>query len=65
MRTLSLLMVAAAAFVAPPTLAQNPPQGTPTRIRGTVRRIRRAQSAVKTRRADRGGALADNFSVPP
>ena len=46
MRTLPLLMVAAAAFVALPTLAQNPPQGTPTRIRGTVEKLDEHNLAV-------------------
>jgi hypothetical protein len=64
MRTLSLLMVAAAAFVALPTLAQSPPQGTPTRIRGTVEKFDEHNLAVKTRDGQTATiALADNFSV--
>jgi hypothetical protein len=64
MRTLSLLVVTAAAFVALPVLAQNPPQGTPTRIRGTIEQFDQHNLAVKTRDGETVKiALADNFTV--
>ncbi len=40
MRPLSLLVVAIAGLIALPALAQTPaPQGTPTRIRGTIDKL--------------------------
>jgi len=63
MRALFLLIAAAAAFVAP-ALAQNPPQGTPTRIRGTVEQFDEHNLVVKTRDGQSATiVLADNFSV--
>jgi hypothetical protein len=49
MRTLSLLIVAIVGLIALPALAQNPPQGTPTRIRGTVEKLDGHDLTVKSR----------------
>jgi len=63
MRALFLLIAATAAFAAP-ALAQNPPQGTPTRIRGTIEKFDEHNLAVKTRDGQSATiVLADNFTV--
>src|SRR6266446_6101797 len=53
MRSFSLLAAALAGLIAVPTLAQAPPpDGTPTRIRGTVEKLDGSTLVVKTRLAD-------------
>ena len=60
----SALAAAFAALLIAPALAQAPPAGTPTRIRGTVEKLDGKTLTVKTREgADAQIALADNFSV--
>jgi hypothetical protein len=65
MRTMIALVAAAsAALIALPALAQTPPEGTPTRIRGTVEKLDGQKLMVKSR----DGAtlvvdLAPNFAV--
>jgi hypothetical protein len=46
---MSLLLVALAGLVALPALAQIPPQGTPTRIRGTIDKLDGQNLTVKSR----------------
>jgi hypothetical protein len=58
------LVAAIAAFLALPALAQAPPEGTPTRIRGTVEKLDGQKLVIKSR----DGApvvveLAPNFAV--
>ena len=58
-----LLMIVAIAFAAP-AVAQNPPPGTPTRIRGTIEQFDEHNLVVKTRDGQTATiALAENFSV--
>lgn len=60
------LAIAAAvvALTVGPALAQAPPEGTPTRIRGTVEKLDGKTLTVKTRDGQTATiALADNFSV--
>jgi hypothetical protein len=65
MRPMSLFIVALAGLVALPALAQTPPpQGTPTRIRGTVEKLDGKTLTVKTKDGqDVAVALADNVVV--
>ncbi|HXO01613.1 MAG TPA: hypothetical protein VN900_06115 [Stellaceae bacterium] len=65
MRPLSLFIVALAGLVAVPALAQAPaPQGTPTRIRGTVEKLDGHDMTVKTKDGQSATvALADNVVV--
>jgi hypothetical protein len=65
MRHISLLIAAVIGLVALPALAQNPPpQGTPTRIRGTVEKLDGKTLTVKSRDGQTVTiALADNFTV--
>ena len=49
MRKISLLLVAFAGLVAVPALAQNAPQGTPVRVRGTVDKLDGKNLIVKAR----------------
>jgi len=49
MRTKSLFAGALIALLALPAAAQNPPQGTPTRIRGTVEKLDGQALTVKSR----------------
>lgn len=63
-RTRSFLAAVLIAFFTLPAIAQNPPAGTPARIRGTVDKLDGHTLTVKSR----GGelvtvALADNFAV--
>jgi hypothetical protein len=58
-----LLLIAVIAFAAP-AWAQNPPQGTPTRIRGTVEQFDEHNLVVKTGDGQKATiVLADNFTV--
>jgi hypothetical protein len=66
MRPLSLFVVALAGFLAVPALAQTPaaPQGTPTRIRGTVDKLDGNTLTVKTKDGQSLSiALADNVVI--
>lgn len=65
MRRMSLLIVALVGFVALPALAQAPPpQGTPTRIRGTVDKLDGKTLTVKSRDGQSVAVtLADDASV--
>jgi hypothetical protein len=64
MRALLWLIAALAAVGAMPALAQNPPQGTPTRIRGAVEQFDEHNLVVKTRDGQTLTiALADNFTI--
>ena len=49
MRLLSLFAVAMAGLIAVPALAQTPPDGTPTRVRGTVEKLDDHNLTVKSR----------------
>jgi len=49
MRPFSLLLVALAGLIALPALAQNAPQGTPVRVRGTVDKLDGKNLIVKAR----------------
>jgi hypothetical protein len=63
MRTI-LLATALIGTLAVPALAQNPPDGTPTRIRGTVEKLDGKTLTVKTRDGQTATiTLADNFGV--
>jgi hypothetical protein len=66
MRRLSLLIVAVAGLIALPAFAQAPPapQGTPTRIRGTVDKLDGSILTVKTKDGSSTSiTLADNVAV--
>ncbi len=65
MRPLSLIIVAVAGLVALPALAQTPPpQGTPTRIRGTVEKLDGNTLTVKAKDGQPVAiALADNVVI--
>jgi hypothetical protein len=66
MRRLSLLIVMFAGLIALPAFAQAPPapQGTPTRIRGTVDKLDGATLTVKTKDGQSTSiALADNVVI--
>ena len=65
MRLLSLFAVAIAGLIAVPALAQTPPpDGTPTRVRGTVEKLDGQALAVKSREGQTVTiALADNVAV--
>jgi hypothetical protein len=65
MRRLSLIIVAVAGLVALPALAQTPPpQGTPTRIRGTVEKLDGNTLTVKAKDGQSVAiALADNVVI--
>jgi len=52
------------ALLALPAAAQNPPEGTPTRIRGTVEKLDGQTLTVKSREGQQLTiALAPNFTV--
>jgi hypothetical protein len=60
----SAIAAALTALFVLPALAQTPPAGTPTRIRGTVEKLDGKTLTVKTREGQTQTiALADNFSV--
>jgi hypothetical protein len=60
----SAIAAALTALFVLPALAQTPPAGTPTRIRGTVEKLDGKTLIVKTREGPTSEiALADNFSV--
>jgi hypothetical protein len=64
MMTKSLFAGALIAFLAVPAAAQNPPEGTPTRIRGTVEKLDGQTLTVKSREGPQLTiALAPNFTV--
>ncbi|HTZ36718.1 MAG TPA: hypothetical protein VMB84_11875 [Stellaceae bacterium] len=66
MRPFSLLAVALAALIAAPALAQAPaaPQGTPSRIRGTIEKLDGKALTVKTKDGSPVNiTLADNVAV--
>lgn len=64
MRSKSFLAVVFTAALALPTAAQNPPEGTPTRIRGTVEKLDGQTLMVKSRDSQSLSiALAPNFTV--
>ena len=64
MTTKLLLAGALIALLALPAAAQNPPEGTPTRIRGTVEKLDGQTLTVKSREgAQLTIALAPNFTV--
>ena len=64
MTTKSLLAGALIALLAVPAAAQNPPEGTPTRIRGTVEKLDGQTLTVKSREGQQLTiALAPNFTV--
>ena len=64
MRPLPLLILALAGFVALPALAQTPPPGTPTRIRGTIEKLDGNILTVKAKDGQSVSvALADNVVV--
>jgi hypothetical protein len=64
MRSKSLFAAIFVALLALPVLAQNPPEGTPTRIRGTVDKLDGQTLTVKSRDGQSLTiALAPNFTV--
>ena len=64
MMTKSLFAGALIALLAVPAAAQNPPEGTPTRIRGTVEKLDGQTLTVKSREGPQLTiALAPNFTV--
>lgn len=64
MRHLALLAAAVAALAALPALAQSAPEGTPTRIRGTIEQLDGQKLTVKPRdRSPLVIELASNFGV--
>jgi hypothetical protein len=64
MMTKSLFAGALIALLAVPAGAQNPPEGTPTRIRGTVEKLDGQTLTVKSREGQQLTiALAPNFTV--
>lgn len=65
MRRISLLIVGFIGLIALPVVAQNPPpQGTPTRVRGTVEKLDGKTLIVKSREGQKQEvALADDVSV--
>ena len=64
MMTKSLFAGALIALLAVPAAAQNPPEGTPTRIRGTVEKLDSQTLTVKSREGPQLTiALAPNFTV--
>ena len=64
MTTKLLLAGALIALLALPAAAQNPPEGTPTRIRGTVEKLDGQMLTVKSREGpELTIALAPNFTV--
>ena len=64
MMTKSLFAGALIALLAIPAAAQNPPEGTPTRIRGTVEKLDGQTLTVKSREGQQLTiALAPNFTV--
>jgi len=64
MMTKSLYAGALIALLAVPAAAQNPPEGTPTRIRGTVEKLDGQTLTVKSREGQQLTiALAPNFTV--
>jgi hypothetical protein len=64
MRILPLFAAVLIGFASLPALAQNPPQGTPTRIRGTVEKLDGKMLTVKSRDGQSVTiALADNVTV--
>jgi hypothetical protein len=64
MMTKSLFAGALIALLAVPAGAQNPPEGTPTRIRGTVEKLDGQTLTVKSREGQQLAiALAPNFTV--
>ena len=64
MRSISILVVALAGLIAVPALAQNPPQGTPMRVRGTVDKLDGKTLTVKTRDGQTlAVTLADDANV--
>jgi|SRR5271170_3541973 len=65
MRQFSLLVIALTGLIAAPALAQTPPpQGTPTRIRGTVEKLDGNVLAVKTKDGQSMNVtLADNVGI--
>src|SRR6516225_11009272 len=64
MTTKLLLAGALIALLALPAAAQNPPEGTPTRIRGSVEKLDGQTLTVKSREgAQLTIALAPNFTV--
>ena len=64
MRTKSLFAGALIALLALPAAAQNPPQGTPTRIRGTVEKLDGQALTVKSREGpELTIVLAPDFAV--
>jgi hypothetical protein len=64
MMTKSLFAGALIALLAVPAAAQNPPEGTPTRIRGTVEKLDGQTLTVKSREGQQLTiALAPNFTV--
>src|SRR5271154_5202960 len=65
MRQFSLLVIALPGLIAAPALAQTPPpQGTPTRIRGTVEKLDGNVLAVKTKDGQSMNVtLADNVGI--
>ncbi|HZT89556.1 MAG TPA: hypothetical protein VFA12_16400 [Stellaceae bacterium] len=64
MRRILLLVIFSAAFFALPAIAQNPPQGAPVRVRGSVEKLDGKTLLVKTRDGQTVSvALADDASV--
>jgi hypothetical protein len=64
MRIFALLTAAFAALVALPAFAQNPPEGTPTRVRGAIEQLDGQKLTVKPRdRSPLVVELAPNFTV--
>jgi hypothetical protein len=64
MGKLAAVIIAAGALAVLPALAQSPPQGTPTRIRGTVEKLDGKVLTVKAKSGDTLTInLADNFTV--